>query len=108
MKLKIVQNNRNALLGRQEIIFEASDFDTTPSRKEIMEKILVETNSKPELAVIDTVLQKFGTRKVSGHARIYDDQETMKLAEQGFLTARTEGRKGKKQEKEQKPEEQKK
>lgn len=79
------------MLKREEIFFEISDFNSTPSRKEIMEKIVSETNSKPEMVVIDGIKQWFGLKKLRGTARVYEDMDTLKKIEEKFLVDRTEG-----------------
>lgn len=103
MEIKILQRKQNTLLKREEVFFEASDFNSTPNRKEILDKIASELGAKAEMVVIDRIRQWFGTRKIEGKANLYSDANMLKKIEKDFLTARTHGKKPEK--KGQKPEE---
>lgn len=97
MKLKIVHKNKNDFLKREEISFEAEGFSATPSRKQVMEKIVDETGAKPELVVIGRIRQTFGYKSISGTANIYSDNKTLDRIGREFLVKRTEGKQEKKE-----------
>ncbi len=104
MKVKINSKHKNSLMNREEMEFEASDFEKTPSRKEIRERIVAEIGAKPELVVIGKTRQAFGHKKMVGIATAYSDLDSLKRLEQAYLINRTEGKKGKKGVQEEKPE----
>jgi len=99
MKLKINSKKNNALVGREDVEFEIDGFEKTPSRKEIREKIVSETGSKPELVAIGKMRQSFGEKRVSGTAAVYPDRKAMERAEKRHIIERTEGKKPKEAEK---------
>ncbi|MFH0714407.1 MAG: 30S ribosomal protein S24e [Candidatus Diapherotrites archaeon] len=81
MELKIEQQEKQPLLNRSEIRFSIDDSAKTPSRLEVQEKIAAQLNVPQNLVVVKTVLQRFGTKSVSGFAHIYTDEATLKKIE---------------------------
>ena len=100
MEFKIVGKKSNPVLKRQEIVFEAGNFNVTPSRKELREKIASETGAKADLIAIGRLKHWFGVKALSGTAMVYEDNEAMKKTELAFIVGRTVGEKAKKKKEE--------
>lgn len=88
MKIEIKEKKENALLKKQEIIFEATELKQTPSKKEIQGKIAALLNANENLVVIENIGQKFGSRVFEGKAAVYADKENMLKTSQKFLLKR--------------------
>jgi small subunit ribosomal protein S24e len=86
--LKITGDRRNELLKRRELSFTLGYTGSTPSRSEVMGKVCAILNLDEKKVVLDSVKTRFGERKMVGSARVYDDEETLKKTEQGYLMAR--------------------
>jgi small subunit ribosomal protein S24e len=88
MEIKITSNTRNELLSRNELAFTASYDGATPARSDIGAKIAAMQNTPVENLILSPLKGRFGTRAVTGVARIYDTPEALKATEREFLIAR--------------------
>jgi small subunit ribosomal protein S24e len=88
MDFKITSDRRNELLKRREITFTLGYDKATPSRSEVMGKVCAILNLNEKTVVLDQVKSRFGTRVVTGSARIYDDEESRVKTERGYLAER--------------------
>jgi small subunit ribosomal protein S24e len=86
--LKITGDRRNELLKRRELSFTLGYTGSTPSRSEVMGKVCAILNLDEKKVVLDSVKTRFGERKMTGSARVYDDEEMLKKTEQGYLMER--------------------
>ena len=80
MDLKVIQNNKNELFKRQEIVAEVEE-NVTPSKDAVREKISAMLNAPKEKIVIGKIDTEFGSNKVKIIARIYDDEAQLKKVE---------------------------
>ncbi len=101
VKVEITNRQKNNLLNREEIEFAVEEASTTPSRKELREKISAILNAKTELVIIEKISNRFGSKEVKGTARVYQNEATLKKTELPQIVGRNIGqkRKGKKAEK---------
>jgi len=88
MEIKITSNTRNELLSRNELAFTASYEGATPARSDIGAKIAAMHNAPVENLILSPLKGRFGTKAVTGVARIYDTPEALKSTEREFLIAR--------------------
>ncbi len=88
MEIKITSNTRNELLSRNELAFNASYEGPTPARSDIGAKIAAMHNGPVENLIISPLKGRFGTKSVTGVARIYDTPEALKSTEREFLITR--------------------
>ena len=88
MEIKITSNTRNELLSRNELAFTASYDGATPARSDIGAKIAAMQNIPVENLILSPLKGRFGTKAVTGVARIYDTPEALKATEREFLIAR--------------------
>jgi len=88
MDLKIEKEREDKVFGRTEIDFVIEDAKTTPSRKELKQRISALKNSKEELISIDFVRQSFGEHIAKGKAFVYSNEERLKRIEPEFLAKR--------------------
>ena len=95
MKLSIIKDTPNKHLHRHELELHASDSKTTPSRKELVERIAQEANSKPELVAIQKIEQQFGTQTNRVWARIYENRADLEKTELKYVVGRDKGEKKK-------------
>jgi small subunit ribosomal protein S24e len=86
--LKITSDRRNDLLGRRELSFTLGYTGSTPSRSEVMGKVCAILNLDDKKVVLDSVKTRFGERKMSGSARVYDEEGMLKKTERGYLMER--------------------
>jgi small subunit ribosomal protein S24e len=99
MDIRITQKQKNPALQREEIEFEVKESKTTPTRKEIREKIAALIASKPELVIIEKIMTHFGSTEVTGKARAYENEEKLKKTELNHLINKSAGIKKGKEEK---------
>ncbi|MCK8518746.1 30S ribosomal protein S24e [Methanoculleus sp. 7T] len=90
MEFEITRDMRNEVLNRRELAFTLTFDGPTPSRKSIQEKLAAMLNKNESLLVLDSLKTRFGKMEVTGHARIYDDEESKKSTERGYLLKRGE------------------
>jgi len=88
MDLKIENEREDKVFDRIEIDFVVEDARTTPSRKELKQRISALKSSKEELVSIDFVKQSFGEHIAKGRAFIYSSEERLKRVEPEFLAKR--------------------
>jgi len=76
MKLRKLSEEHNPLIGRKEVVFEVDHAsEGTPSRAEVLAKLLAEYGESPEVIVLRRLQTKTGTSITSGYAEIYDSAE---------------------------------
>lgn len=80
MDLKITKNTKNLLLKRSEIVAELVD-DKKPSRTEVREKVAALANSPVELTVVQKIDSRFGNKKMTITAHVYENKDQMKKIE---------------------------
>ncbi|WP_298668453.1 30S ribosomal protein S24e [uncultured Methanofollis sp.] len=89
MEFEITRDYRNELLSRREVHFTLSYEGATPSRAQILGKLGALLNAKENLMVLDSTKKQFGMMELRGVARIYDDEENMKMTERAYLLKRS-------------------
>jgi ribosomal protein S24E len=98
MELKKVSEKENPLFDRKEVVFTAS-ASPTPSRDKVAEAVSVACKCAKDHVVVDKVGQKFGTKVVEIHAKVYKSAEAAAKVEQKYKFARIERSAKKKEEK---------
>ena len=71
MKVEIISDEKNPLLGRREAEFQLVE-SVTPSRHELKAELAKVLKAKEELIVIDVVDQKTGSNLTTGRVKIYE------------------------------------
>ena len=92
MRIDITKKHENNLLGRQEVDFIVKESSTTPSRKELREKIAALLGANEKHLVVDVYDTTFGTSEVKGTARVYKDENNMKKSELEYVVSRNFGK----------------
>jgi ribosomal protein S24E len=77
MKVEITSETKNPLLSRTEVEFSLVQ-KVTPSRAILKGEVAKAAKGKVELTVIDIVDQKTGSNLITGKAKIYDNEKSMK------------------------------
>lgn len=90
MEFEITRDVRNEVLNRREVEFTLTFDGPTPSRKSIQEKLAAMLNKDENLLVLDSLKTQFGRMRVTGNARIYDDEVSKKSTEKDHLLKRGE------------------
>ncbi|UCE09052.1 MAG: 30S ribosomal protein S24e [Candidatus Thorarchaeota archaeon] len=89
MKIEILQEKENKPLSRREIEFRVEHIgSTTPSRADVLAKIVAQFDADSSAVVIRSLNTKFGIGITEGTARIYSDAEQMKRVELGYVLKR--------------------
>ncbi|RLI29702.1 MAG: 30S ribosomal protein S24e [Candidatus Hecatellales archaeon] len=79
-ELTIVREQPNPVIGRKEIEFEVyHGRASTPTRKEVKEKLAAKLNADPNLLIIDKMITKVNSWRTVGLAYLYDSPERVKL-----------------------------
>jgi len=99
MEIEIIEKKENPLLKRKEVKFRVGFDGSTPARKEVKEKLCVHLKAKPELTVVDEMMQGYGSKELVGYAKVYDDAEALKI-ELKHIIRRDKGEKAEKKVKE--------
>lgn len=95
MKVEITNRQKDILLNREELEFKVDDSATTPSRKDLREKVAALLNAKTELVIIEKIIKKFGSKEVRGTARVYPNEAVLKKTELPQIVGRNTGQKDK-------------
>ncbi len=107
MHIDIAKKKENKALNRTEVAFKISECKVTPKRLDVRAKLAALMGSKEQLAIVDSLHQQFGSDIVTGTAKVYNDEATLRKLEPSYLIARNEGRKEKKEKAVEKPQEKK-
>lgn len=105
MKMEIISRNKNPLLFREDVTFLIKESKTTPSKKELRQKIAASLNKKEGAIFIKKIEHHFGSSEIRGLARAYDSAEKATEIEYEYIINRNLGIKKKKAEEEEKVEE---
>jgi len=90
MKLNIISDNENVLLGRKEIIFSISHPSAgTPSRTEVNRQIAARLNVDLNQVYLVKMISKTGSDSTEGEAHVYNSPERAKLVGQEHLLKRS-------------------
>ncbi|RMG42498.1 MAG: 30S ribosomal protein S24e [Methanobacteriota archaeon] len=87
MEVNILEEKKNPLLDRLEIIAELSfPNEATPSREAVISRMSALLNTDKDRFVLREIKTRFGENKAIAYARIYDSPEiAMKLEHQYIL-----------------------
>ncbi|MFH0954972.1 MAG: hypothetical protein V1777_02625 [Candidatus Micrarchaeota archaeon] len=88
MKIEIKKEHENKTINRREIELYVSESKTTPSRKELLEKIGDMLNQKPANLSIQKIEQQFGTQANRVWVHQYPDAATKQRFELAPLMGR--------------------
>ena len=72
MEIDIIDDKKNPLLSRREIVCMVQKPGVTPGKKDIVAQISTDLKVKPECVYIDGVYQKFGQHVCEVRLRVYD------------------------------------
>ncbi|HLC78988.1 MAG TPA: hypothetical protein VJG83_01025 [archaeon] len=92
MRIDITQKHENKLFGRQEAQFVVKEATTTPSRKELREKIAALIGADEKNLVVDVYNTSYGTTEVSGVCRVYKNESDLRKTELKPIIERNFGR----------------
>lgn len=98
MRIDITSKKENKMLARQEIEFTAKEVTSTPSRAEIRKKLAATLNADEKCLIIDVLGTAYGSREISGTARVYSNAADLKKTELPFIITRNFGKEEEKKE----------
>lgn len=98
MRIDIVSKKDNKILGRQEVEFTVKEVTSTPSRAEIRKKIAATLNADEKCLIVDVMETAYGSREISGTARVYSNAVDLKKTELPFIITRNFGKEEEKKE----------
>jgi small subunit ribosomal protein S24e len=99
MDFEITNDRRNEFLKRREVAFTVKFNGVTPSRQQVFDKLTALLNLNQNFVVLHSLKTRFGTMKIVGIARIYDDEVTKLKLERAYLSTRGKGKERKEKEK---------
>ena len=85
--MKIIQDTKNEVLGRREIIAEIEETKI-PSKAEVRKKLAALAQAKAETLVIEKLDTRYGSSKIIIKANSYVDEATMKKVESAYFMKR--------------------
>jgi small subunit ribosomal protein S24e len=89
LKIKIIENKRNELLKRNEVIFSLlHEGAPTPSRIEVRKEIAKVLKTDINKVYVRKIETMTGTRTSIGEAYIYDSPEQAKVIEPKYIIIR--------------------
>jgi len=99
MNIEILNERENKPLGRREITFQIDHpGKSTPSRADILAKIVAQFNADAATVAISTLENNFGIGRITGSAHIYQNPEQMKRIERVHMFKRNQPKKKKEEE----------
>jgi len=88
MEVEIISKKDNKLLERKEINAVVSFDSATPSRKELREEISTKLGFNPELTVLNSVVNEFGSKRIRVLAHSYTDMKKLMDTEPEYVRKR--------------------
>lgn len=98
MDIQITNDKKNEFLKRREVAFTVKFDGPTPSRQQVFDKLTALLNLNQNVLVLHSLKTRFGTMKIVGIARIYDDEGSKSRLERAYLSTRGKGKEKKERE----------
>ncbi len=92
MKIDIIEEKENKNLERKEVKAKITEFDKTPSRKEILKMISANIGADENKIIIDNIKQEFGKKTAMAYVKIYKNMEAIKKYEKEYKVIRSHGK----------------
>ncbi len=75
--MKIIEEKKeeNPALNRKKITLKIKNYEETPSRQEVLEKISAKLNQEKENIVIDKIEQEYGKKEAKCIVKAYESPE---------------------------------
>lgn len=103
VKIKVVDNQRNELLKRNEVKFNVDHAEAgTPSRGEVKQKLAASLDVDAQKIIIKKYETKTGSMVAEGEANVYDSTEQAKKTEPKYIIKRNISKTEEREPKEQK------
>lgn len=87
--MKKIQEQNQALLGRNYVVYEHQVNAVTPSRKDIQVKIASMEKSKPQLVTIKKIDSVYGTSVINISAYVYSSEADYKRSVPAYLSKKS-------------------
>ncbi len=100
MELRILKNNENKLLARNEVNFEIKYEKAPPTRLQALELLARQLKVGENLVIIKKLSNVFGLRKILGNANVYSNANDLAKTEPKHLINRIKKAKEKAKKKE--------
>lgn len=89
MEVNILEEKKNPLLDRVEIVAELSyPNEATPSREAVISRMSALLNADKDRFVLKEIKTRFGENKALAYARIYDSPDVAKKLENEYILKR--------------------
>ncbi len=88
MDIQVIEEKKNTILNRRELVFKVIHEEATPSRKSVVERLAATQNSKVGLVYVDNLKTEFGKRETIGYAKIYETADRAKEIERAHIITR--------------------
>ena len=89
MKIKVISNQRNELLKRNEVRFSVDHKESgTPSRAEVKQKLAASLDVDEQKIIIKKYETKTGSMVAEGEANVYDSAEQARGTEPKYIIIR--------------------
>lgn len=79
MEIELIEDKKNVLLKRREVKFKVTYVGSTPSREDVRNKLSALLNSDKKLTILDYVKTDYGRHAAQGYAKVYENEESMKV-----------------------------
>ncbi|GGM57761.1 small subunit ribosomal protein S24e [Halarchaeum rubridurum] len=88
MEIEILSEEGNPLLHRDEVQFEITHDEATPSRLSVRDSLAATLDKDSDEVVVRSLDTKFGMRKTVGYAKVYESPDAAIDVEQGHMLER--------------------
>ncbi|GAA0312362.1 30S ribosomal protein S24e [Halarchaeum salinum] len=88
MEIEILSEEGNPLLHRDEVQFEITHDEATPSRLSVRDSLAATLDKNSDEVVVRSLDTKFGMRKTVGYAKVYESPDAAIDVEQSHMLER--------------------
>jgi len=88
VKMEILEEVRNDLIGRREVTALAVFDEGTPSKSAVIESLARQLQAPRERIALVRIDPYYGFKKATIRFRVYDSEDTLKLMEPRYILAR--------------------
>lgn len=99
MQLRITKERENPLLNRREVWFEVSYDGPTPRFDEVRKELIKALKAPENLLILDRIVSEFGRRVARGYAKVYGDEESLRVEPKFRLEKNLKGKAARKKKK---------
>ncbi|MFQ6137348.1 MAG: hypothetical protein ACE5PM_09250 [Candidatus Hydrothermarchaeales archaeon] len=75
MKIEVIEEKENPLLGRKEVVAKVIHSASTPSRADVRSKAIAALKAKKDALILDSIKTRFGVKESIAYIRVYKSRD---------------------------------